>query len=114
MGFYPIGNCLMTDRERSRNAALVHAIDIQPQRFLPYCFCIAPHARFRGVFPAACFADVALASRCIVPDFYLLFRSLTVRTFYHAPTLPYPPPLPLPHDLFLPQSPETNTLLDSD
>src|SRR5258708_12655706 len=96
MGFYPIGDGLMANTQRPSNPALIHAVHVQAQGLMANFLGVACFACHWRVFSSAYFAHVALATRCIMTDFDLLFASFTVRTFYHPGILPYPHTLPLP------------------
>src|SRR5258706_10223030 len=96
MGFYPIGDGLMANPQRPSNPALIHAVHVQTQRFAANFLGVACFACHWRVFSSSYFAHIALATRCIMTDFDLLFASFTVRTFYHPVILPYPHTLPLP------------------
>src|SRR5260370_19804635 len=86
----------MANPQRPSNPALIHAVHVQTQRFAANFLGVACFACHWRVFSSAYFAHVALATRCIMTDFALLFASFTVRTFYHPGILPYPHTLPLP------------------
>src|SRR5258706_9437238 len=96
MGFYPIGDGLMANTQRPSNPALIHAVHVQVQGLMANFLGVACFACYWRVFSSAYFAHIALATRCIMTDFDLLFASFTVRTFYHPVILPYPHTLPLP------------------
>src|SRR5258708_30806898 len=98
MGFYPIGDGLMANTQRPSNPALIHAVHVQAQGLMANFLGVACFACHWRVFSSAYFAHVALATRCIMTDFDLLFASFTVRTFYHPGILPYPHTLPLPNN----------------
>src|SRR5258706_8521517 len=99
MGFYPIGDGLMANTQRPSNPALIHAVHVQAQGLMANFLGVACFACHWRVFSSAYFAHVALATRCIMTDFDLLFASFTVRTFYHPGILPYPHTLPLPQQM---------------
>src|SRR5258708_8499632 len=101
MGFYPIGDGLMANTQRPSNPALIHAVHVQAQGLMANFLGVACFACHWRVFSSAYFAHIALATRCIMTDFDLLFASFTVRTFYHPVILPYPHTLPLPKILHL-------------
>src|SRR5258708_35992973 len=102
MGFYPIGDGLMANTQRQSNPALIHAVHVQAQGLMANFLGVACFACHWRVFSSAYFAHVALATRCIMTDFDLLFASFTVRTFYHPGILPYPHTLPLPRQMTKP------------
>src|SRR5258707_5999984 len=86
----------MANTQRPSNPALIHAVHVQVQGLMANFLGVACFACHWRVFSSAYFAHVALATRCIMTDFDLLFASFTVRTFYHPGILPYPHTLPLP------------------
>lgn len=101
IGGHPIGHGLMRDTEDTSDAAQIDAINIQLQRLLAQCFRVSLDDGFWGILAPTAFAEIPLASRRIMTDFYLALGLSTMRTSH---------PLILPHTLSFRHSRKRNIM----
>ncbi len=74
----------MVKTQMARNAAQVHPIHVQLQRFPAYLFGIGPGFGFGSVLDLAEHAAITLAAALRFPSSVLAFGSMTFWTFNHA------------------------------